>query len=464
MINEVQAFIEKHKLLKKNSTVLLGVSGGPDSMALLHYFKAIRDNWNLTVIALSADHQLRGAESREDLAYVESICSSWDIKFIGTFLDVSTYKQDRQIGTQVAARELRYNFFKEQMIENNADFLALGHHGDDQVETMLMALSRSASPSSLSGIPIRREFANGQIIRPLLAVTKNEIEMYCRSNGIYPRRDPSNEETTYTRNFFRKRVIPLIKEQNSNIKATVQHLSEALQEDERYLRQEAARLVETTVNLKNGNKEASFNILEFQTYPHSLQRRAYHLILNYLYNKLPRNLSYVHEKQFFTLLDSAEGNIQIDFPQQLKLKRVYQTAVFSFSNDQSQRLYFQQKVNIPGETELPDGSVLQAILTDSPEVTGELGYYCNKASIELPLHIRTRQAGDRMRWEGLNGSKKVKDIFIDAKVPLEKRDIWPILTDNKGEILWIIGLKKGKPKQQVNKGTYIQLTFNKGNM
>src|SRR5699024_10146402 len=113
---------------------------------------------------------------------------------------------------QIAARKMRYQFFLEQMQEQEADYLALGHHADDQIETMLMEMVRTADSSSLSGIPVRRTFGNGLLIRPLLCVTKNEIESYCTVNNIIPKIDPSNKETTYTRNYYRKYIVPLLKE------------------------------------------------------------------------------------------------------------------------------------------------------------------------------------------------------------------------------------------------------------
>lgn len=461
MIKKVDEFIKKQQLLRENATVIVGISGGPDSMALLHILHSIRDEWNLKIIAVSADHQLRGDESAADLSYAEHICNEWHIPFYGTSLDVAALKTNKQIGTQVAARELRYAFFEKQMNTFHADLLALGHHGDDQIETMLMGLVRSASPNMLSGIPLKRDFAAGQIIRPLLCVTKEEIEAYCLENGIEPRRDPSNEQTTYTRNYFRKELLPLLKEKNSNLHSTVQHLSQSLQEDQQFMAEEATKMANSVINFSK-KKEVSFTIDSFKTYPRSLQRRTFHLILNYLYNDWPKNLSYVHENQFFSILKSDRGNTQVDFPQGLKLIRTYQHVAFCFSPQRVDHCVYHKLVDIPGAAKLPNEVTISAVYTDTPEKSSESAYVCNENSIALPLHIRTRQAGDRMSWKGLKGSKKVKDIFIDAKIPLNERDTWPILTDNNGEILWLIGLKKRQSQAETKGGTFIQLNYEKG--
>ncbi|SFB31890.1 tRNA(Ile)-lysidine synthase [Lentibacillus halodurans] len=463
MDHTVRAFIQSHQLIKEHSTVLIAVSGGPDSMALLHFLESIRSEWNLRLIAVSADHQLRGEESLEDLDYVKQTCQKWDIEFIGTSLDVPTYKPKRHIGTQAAARELRYQFFAEQMHIYQADYLALGHHGDDQAESMLMGLVHSATLKSLAGMPLERDFASGKIIRPFLCVTKETIEKYCEEKAITPRRDPSNDENTYTRNYYRNKVLPLLKTKNRNLHQTIRHLSLSLQEDEAFLKQEAEKMVEQVVSFGQLQAGICFNMHIFKTYPRSLQRRAFHLVLNYLYHEYPQNISYVHEEQFFAMLEADHGNVEIDFPDHLKLKRSYQNISFYFPDHQSQSLSYHMMMEIPGETVLPNGMTISADFTSQPDKQGKMTYICHKDAVALPLHIRTRKPGDRMRWTGLSGSKKLKDIFIDAKIPLNERDTWPVITDNNDEILWLAGLKKGLPPKQTETGTYIELSYGKGN-
>lgn len=464
MIYEVNTFMKRHQLIKQNATVLIGVSGGPDSMALLHYYHSIRADWNLTLYALSVDHQLRGDEGANDLHYVKRICENWNIPFIGTAVDVPTYKAEYQLGTQIAARNLRYRFFEEQMIYYNADFLALAHHGDDQVETMIMSLVRSATSSTFSGMPVKRPFANGFIVRPFLCLTKARINHYCKEHNIEPRLDPTNIQTDYTRNYFRKYVIPRLKDKNNNIHITIQHLSESLSEDEKYLQQQAKKMVDQVVYMHESPKNVVFKIDAFKSFPTALQRRAFHLILNYLYDKLPKKLTYVHEEHFFALLENNNGNTEIDFPDRLKVNKSYQELVFYFQEQQPQASSFHIQLDVPGEIYLPDGAKMEARYTEDLQGQDTYSFLCAVEQIALPLHIRNRRKGDRMRWQGLNGSKKIKDIFIDAKVPLTERDTWPILTDNNGEILWLIGLKKGKWETNSNSNKFIQVNYDKGDM
>ncbi len=460
---KVTQFINKHDLFEKGTTILVGVSGGPDSMALLYYLNSIKDDWGLRIIALTVDHQLRGTESLEDLQFVQQKCREWNIEFKGTSVDVPDYKRQYKVGTQVAARELRYNYFYEQMELFHANCLVLGHHGDDQAETMLMRLVRSADSQSLAGIPVKRPFAKGLIVRPFLCVTKDEIWQYCRRHDIESRIDPSNQETTYTRNFFRKHVLPLIKEKNSNIHTTIQHLSETLHADQSYLKQQAEKMTHDIVLFDKKNKFLSFSIPTFKTYAFALQRRAYHLILNYLYIDLPKDLSYVHEEQFFSLLHHQTGNTRLDFPEGLKIEKSYDQIRISFNQDGRPDSYH-KLLEVPGRAVLPDGSVIIAEYVENSLEQSEFTFVCYKEQVELPLHIRTREQGDRMRWKGLKGSKKVKDIFIDAKIPRFQRENWPIVTDNQGTVLWLVGLKKGQPAKRVLGASLIQLYYDKGNM
>lgn len=460
----VTAFMDKHDLLQPDSTVLLAVSGGPDSMALLHFFTTIRRQWRLRLVAVSVDHGLRGEESRQDVAYVEEMCRQWEIEFVGTSIDVTTYKKQERFGTQFAARELRYRYFAEQMEHYQADYLVFGHHGDDQAETMLMQLVRTADSSSFSGMPVKRDFATGRIIRPFLCLTKEQLHDYCEHHGITPRIDPSNASDDYTRNYFRHNVLPLLKSKNSNLPATIQHLSESLQADEQYLQEEAKKMTENVVKFEENPKRATFEIDQFDSHASALQRRAFHLILNYLYEELPDNLSYVHEEDFFSLVANDKSNIQIDFPRHLKLEKAYNKLIFYFQTNEPTSHAFHEVLPVPGSVWLPDGASMKATYCNEISSQDEHTYYTLASRVALPLHVRTRRDGDRMRWSGLNGSKKVKDIFIDAKIPVRKRNSWPIVTDNNGEILWIVGLKKRDPITLEKNTSLIQLYFQEGNV
>ncbi|HEY4600537.1 MAG TPA: tRNA lysidine(34) synthetase TilS [Cerasibacillus sp.] len=461
MEQKVVQFIEHNHLLLQGSNVLVGVSGGADSLALLHYLWQMRETWDLQLTALSVDHQWRGKESKADFEFVQDICQQWHIPFVGTSLDVPAYKKEHQLNAQVASRKMRYQFFREQMEHLCADSLALGHHGDDQIETLVMRLIRTADSSAFQGIPVKRPFATGMIIRPFLCLTRQEIEDYCQRHHLHPRWDSSNDNIDYTRNYIRKTIVPLLKSKNNNMHQTVQHLSETLSDDESYLKKQAEKMVRAVISFNEKDRTAIFSVDDFSSYPTALQRRAYHLILNYLYHQIPNNLSYIHEQNFFDLLKRAKSNAEIDFPNRLKIRRTYQVITFSFEKEQCKREVFHETLKVPDRVILPNGSEVIAQFTDEFNYQDTFTYTCAADCVELPLHIRTRQAGDRMTWKGLNGTKKLKDIFIDEKIPLEKRNTWPVITDNRGRILWLVGLRKDHLES--NGASFIQLQF-KGNV
>ncbi|WP_079707643.1 tRNA lysidine(34) synthetase TilS [Paraliobacillus ryukyuensis] len=458
---KVDQFIKQHQLFHHGATVMIGVSGGPDSMALLHYLNKQRHKWGWKIIAVSIDHSLRNEESAADVQYVNHFCTTNGILFEGGKVDTPRLKREQSLGTQEAARQLRYDFFKKKMEQYRADYLVLGHHGDDQIETMVMRLTRSANPNAMKGIPVQRRFATGYIVRPFLAVDKQTIEAYCVTNNLTPRRDPSNEEDVYTRNYFRNHVLPLLKNQNPNMFQSVQKLSEAIQADNEYLDQQANQALNQMIGANPNTSHVQLSINLFKKYPFALQRRMFHLILNCLYNTIPSGLHYGHEQQFFNLLHSDRANASIDLPKDLQIHKSYKTVQFQLNQDDPP--FFSKTLPVPGEVTLPSGALVTASIVSGDQITedGEhrLLISADNWDKHFPLSIRYRKNGDRIFVKGLGGRKKVKDIFIDKKIPLKKRDSWPLLVDQEGTVLWIIGLSKGSIPNQGQITQCIQLEY-----
>lgn len=456
MEQEVCAFIRRHRLIQKHATVLVGVSGGPDSIALLHFLNNISSKWELSLIAVTIDHQLRNGDSVDDCQFVKDTCQEWGIPCVERMVDVRQYQKEKGVSEEVAARELRYNVYLDLMHEKKADLLALGHHADDQIETMVMRMVRMATSNALKGIPVRRDFAGGEIIRPLLGVTKNNILAYLEKYQLSYQVDKTNADDTYTRNYYRKNVVPLLKEKNPRIADTIQTLSETLVQDEQYLQEQAKEMVEKVAEFREDTREICFAAEAFSELPQALQRRAFHLILNYLYGTLPKDLSYIHEINFFDLLRRRNGSTSIDFPLRLRVTNIYGKIYLQFGHQSSVKSAQPSLLPVPGETVLSDGTKIEAAIIKEAPAEDEATFVFPLDSISLPLHIRVRRAGDRMSVRGLNGSKKLKDIFIDAKIPQNLRDNWPIIVDDKEEILWVVGLKKAETAQN-GKGMNIKL-------
>jgi tRNA(Ile)-lysidine synthase len=424
-------------------------------MALLHF---LRHHLDLNLLAISVDHGLRGEDSKQDLLFVKDTCATWGIDFVGETVDVSSYKETTGFGTQEAARELRYMALERVMKDRNIDVVALGHHGDDQAETMFMQMVRGADPSAMKGMPVQRPLAHGRLIRPFLCVDKDALTAYNRKHHIPVRHDPSNEETVYTRNAFRHKVLPFLKEQNPKLSEHMQRMSERFRSDFSYIEQEAEKVLAHAEFSSSVDKFVQFSIRTFKSFPLALQRRAFHLILNYLYVQKTENLSYLHEEMFFDLIQQQKSNAELHFPQGLRIERAYDEVTLSFTKPNRQHP-FNKKITIGETIELPDGGRLYAQWTEDQEEGDRYTFVCDSHHVKLPLYVRTRVAGDRISLRGMKGSKKVKDIFIDQKIPARLRNTWPVVTDEDGKLLWVIGLKKSDAVPDNLKGNLIRIYY-----
>ncbi|WP_273854084.1 tRNA lysidine(34) synthetase TilS [Guptibacillus spartinae] len=457
MLQDVDQFIHKHELINSGDTVVVGVSGGPDSMALLHYLGTIAPSFRLTIVAAHVDHNLRGEESAQDLAFVKRFCQQEGITFEASSIDVNEYKEQHQVSTQVAARECRYHFFQEVMSTYQANALALAHHGDDQIETMLMRQVHGSIGSGLAGIPVRRPFSTGSIIRPFLGVTKEQLLHYCSDYGLGYREDPSNKRDNYMRNRFRHHVLPFLKEENPNVHKRYQLYSERTQDDERFL-MELAKQQLNKVILDQNDKFVKMDNKAYQCLPIPLQRRVIHLILNYLYTgNAP--FSSIHIEDLRLMLDSEHPSASLNLPLELRAVKSYTTCYFSFETFLPPEPY---TYHLPlwGSVDTPHGMITAVPIEAVPQsLTG------NDLIIEeqlLPAVVRSRRPGDRIQPKGMIGTKKVKDIFIDRKIDRSERDVWPIVEDVTGQIIWVAGVTRSeKATLSARKNQLVHLHYEK---
>ncbi|WP_445492766.1 tRNA lysidine(34) synthetase TilS [Niallia sp. 03133] len=456
---KIKNYLKEKGLTLKGQKVLVGVSGGPDSLALLYYLWSKRTEWDIAVMAAHVDHMFRGEESLQEAKFVESFCIDKSIPFVMRSINVPQVIEKTGKNSQTAARECRYLFFKEMMEEHGFDYLALGHHGDDQVETILMRLTRGSKGKARAGMPFARPFGKGQLFRPFLCLERQEIEEFCSENKLDPRRDPSNEKEVYSRNRYRKHVIPFLKKENRHVTRHFQRFSEELQEDERFLMELAGEVWNTAVKTKNDN-EIIVDIDAFLSLAISLQRRCIHLILNYLYKNIPASLSAIHTDKIITLLKSPHSSGNIDLPEGLNVVKSYRSVHFQLNFSQEETFYYE--ISKTGELLLPNGHYIKVEYIKSRIFDDTESILLNPDVISLPLIIRNRRNGDRITVKGMNGTKKVKSIFMDEKVSIQKRNAWPIVTDSDNNILWIPGLKKSIYSYDLgNSDCYLLITYKK---
>ncbi|MET1030113.1 tRNA lysidine(34) synthetase TilS [Domibacillus tundrae] len=430
----VKQFMEKKRMVEWGDHVAVAVSGGIDSMALLSLLHKQRTRLGISVSAIHVDHMLRGCESYEDLRFVESFCRERDISFFGRRADAQHEADVSRIGIQKAARHVRYALFEQGMDELGANKLAMAHHADDQVETVLMQLTRGGHTQT--GMPAIRSFAGGQLIRPFLAVTKEDIGAYTIENSIAYREDPSNKKDTYTRNRFRHQVLAFLKKENPKASFHIQHFAEGRQEDECLLRAMAEEQIKNMTIWKQ--ESVSLQIKPFQEVPLPLQKRAIHLILNYLYHGKTA-FSFLHIQHILQLLQTTAPSGRLNLPSCLSVRKINEQCVFAYETDDEpdcdpnllfveDRLYRRGvgTFTLTNNSGCPDGADCFRLNPDTP----------------IPICIRMRQDGDRIQLKGMNGSKKLARLLIDEKVPLAYRGHIPVVTDANGTILWIPGIRK----------------------
>lgn len=460
-VEKVDDFVKQHDVLRERSTIVVGVSGGPDSLALLYYLLEKRAVKQFEIVVAHVDHMFRGDESHEDLQFVQDLCKGLGVICETIRINVSQYQQQHGMNAQVAARECRYAFLERIMKKYDARYVALGHHGDDQVETILMRLVRGSTPKGYAGIAVKRPFHNGYLIRPLLGVTKVEIVDYCNKLKIIPRIDPSNKKEVYTRNRLRKYVLPHLKEENSQVHEKFQKFSMQMQEDEAYLQELAFEKMNKVIT-KKSDKQISLSIPAFESMSMPLQRRGIQLILNYLYEyEIPSSLSSIHIDKVIEFFKRTQPSGSLDFPGDLKIVRAYEECSFGFKQEIVSPLL--QDLSVPGTITLSNGDKLVTeVSEDIPSNMNETVFVAKYNDISYPLRIRSRENGDRMSIQGMNGTKKIKTIFIEAKVPREKREEWPVVCDASGNIIWVPLLKRSAfaiSKETAKKDKYMIIHY-----
>ncbi|OEH92660.1 tRNA lysidine(34) synthetase TilS [Bacillus solimangrovi] len=456
MEQNVESFISKHQLIDDGDKIVVGLSGGPDSLALLHILWKMSKKRDLTIIAAHLNHNFRGVEAEEDCSFVKHFCKSIGIHIIAESIDVPAYQKKHQLNPQQAARDCRYAFYKSVMESVSANKLALGHHGDDQIETMLMRTVRG-NLDAMSGIPVKRPFSLGVIIRPLLNLSKQQIEAYCERENLYPRRDSSNEKEGYTRNRYRKHILPFLKKENPRVHEHMQYMSEVIREESQLLNTLAWEKVLSAL-IEQTQESCTLDIKLFKMVPVPLQRRGIHLILKYLYNNKVERYSSIHIEEILRLIKSDRPSGYITLPNQLRIVRKYDRCMMTFNIESSAP--FNYELYAPGKIE-SDQFVLEAIISFDNTLDNNYDDYF-KISYDFtntPLIVRTYQPGDRMVVFPNGQTKKVSRIFIDEKVPKLSRKNIPIVTDQTGHILWIPTVKKTYQSNASKSEDEIVLTF-----
>lgn len=441
-ILKVKKYIDKHQLIQSGDRLLLACSGGADSVATVLTFHSLKGLYDVQLGIVHTDHQLRGEESVEDMHFVEQLADRLDIPFYGTTLEVPSRVEAEGGNVQVICREERYAYFDIVMKQEHFDKLVLGHHADDQIETIVMTLVRGTLSSSLTGIPITRPFSEGSIIRPFLCVTKEEILDFVQFQEQSFRHDPSNDKHTYTRNRMRHTVVPLLRQENVHVADNIRTFVEKQQQDDTFLQMLAKEKFDQVVTFKS--KSSFFmDTKEFSEIPVALQRRVILILLRYMYDSSNTLLNNRLIESILVACNEQDGNTVIHLPKDFFLIRHYSQVQFSSTPLQS--LPIQSQI-IDEDCWMEVGAGFSIYLTRNlnEQIPSDEKWFIQLENDSLPLSIRRKMEGDRIHLKGMSTPKKVSRLFIDEKISTEERRVWPILVSAKNGIMAVIGLRYGQ--------------------
>ena len=439
MINKVKAFVIENNLIQNGDRVLVALSGGPDSVCLINILYELKKTFNIEIAAAHVNHMLRGEEAFKDEEYARDLCAALDIKFFSKRIDINEISKQRSISHELAGREERYKFFHLISKENGYNKIAVAHNANDQAETILMNIMRGTGIEGLCGIRNKRD---GGIIRPILCLSREEIEYYCDLNNLNPRIDKSNLENVYNRNKVRLDILPYMKNNfNKDIIETINRMANLLQIDNDFIEKECNNYYKKYCT--RNEKSLLISKSAFSIEKAILTRIIKKALIEFTGKHTNFEMKHIYE---IMELANNSTNKKINIPHGVVAENIYGDIYLRFKENKNKEF----KEIILYKDELDCNSIdfenygITFVIIDNKKniefSNNVLIKFFDYDKIKEKLIIRKRVNGDKMTPLGMKGSKKIKDIFIDLKVPIQKRDEAPVLCfDN--EIAWLVGYK-----------------------
>lgn len=481
LLDRVERFITAQELLPQGVRVLVGVSGGADSLVLLHLLVRLRERRDLHLFAATLDHGIRGAASAEDVTFVQRVCAEWGVPVIAGRADVPQIARDHGWGLEDAARRVRYAFLRQSAVVVGATRIAVGHHRDDQAETVLMHLIRGSGLAGLRGMmpesPLpdvlydRRTYdvtadlavdmrgvQNGlhalpqpaapMLIRPLLDVSRAEIEAYAAAHDLHPREDATNQDTTYSRNRLRHEVIPLLETFNPAITAAVGRLAEIVRDDYARLEQVWSAVYQDVL-IAERRGMITLDRVRWGALHVSDQRATVQQCVKQV-QAFARDVTGVHVDAVIRAAAAPEFTGQLSLPGQVTLRITGTELVFAQADAPVEQIDAPSLDHSPALTFTAGETIMQCFgawefsavtLADPAQI--EAIHVDPLAAVlavrpQTQFALRGRQPGDVFRPRGMGGhSQKLKDTLIAMRVPAHWRDSVPLLLAD-GEIAWFV--------------------------
>lgn len=453
ILPDVVKTIKRHDMLHSSSGVVVGVSGGIDSTALLHVLWRLKQEWDLKLYVAHLNHCIRGEEAAQDARLVQAMGDKLELPVFVETMDIPARARDAGLTEEEAGRIARYQLYERLANQVKADRIAVGHHGDDQAETVLMNLIRGAGLRGLSGIPPVR----GKVIRPLIELEKWRLEAYCQWNGLPWREDVTNLDTAYRRNYVRWEIIPRLKQLNPAIIQGLMRTSAILSEDWQLL-EELSQDAYDQVLIDASPNSITLDLPILLSLPTALRKRvvdhSFCQVSGHNQGLAGASLQHIEKLvtgEMPTRTWTLPGNVDVKLDDQVlilarrvRIKKEQGLSPCILPLGTSTMI---EDVNILIHTEILTGISAwweEEIQLEPQSAWRELGIWwadMDLASLELPLYVRSRRPGDRFQPLGMTGTKKLQDLFVDAKVPQSRRDEIPCILDSEG-ILAIVGLQQ----------------------
>jgi tRNA(Ile)-lysidine synthase len=442
MIERVKKTIERFGMVERGDHILVAVSGGMDSVSLLHVLMALRERLDIELTVCHLNHSLRGEESLRDEEFARRLASDLGLAFEVRREDVKSIARERKGSLQEVARAVRYAFFEETAQRVGAEKVALGHTNDDNAETVLMRFIKGSSITGLRGIPPLR----GRYIRPLIETERRAVEEFIKDKGIRYVEDSSNRTMNYLRNRIRGELIPFIEERyNPNLRETLNRMASVIARDDDYLTSQAERMRHDVV-VERGEGKVILDGVRLAALPDALMLRLFIAEMAQLY-EYPVDITSHHLKAMAGIVRGSAPNASVNLPGGLRLVREYGRIILTRGCSE-EPIELEGELKIPGTTRIEEiaarfeTSLLENLPSSRKNDDRRTVYFAYDA-LTFPIVIRGFRAGDRLIPLGMKGHKKLKDIFIDLKVPRSQRYRTPLLVSG-DDIIWVAGVKQSE--------------------
>lgn len=441
MKEKVIKFIQEQMLINENDKILVALSGGPDSVCLLHILYDLKDVLKIQLAAAHVNHMLRGKDSERDQEFTKNLCNELKIEYYCKKVDIDIIAKEKNISHELAGREERYKFFEEIIEREKYNKVAIAHNLNDNAETVLMRIMRGSGLEGLIGIKAKR---GDKIIRPILCLNRDEIEKYISSNNIATCLDKTNLEKDYSRNKVRLDLIPYMKENfNNEIISTLNRMSNVLDIDNDFIENEVQNVFEDFVSM-NVHDITCINKELFSKHSAIVTRVIKRCLI--VTSGSYMNFESKHILEVINLASFETGK-KIHLPNGLIAENVYGDIFLKKKDELTHEKAFEvfiKKENLNNlEVEFTDYSVKFEIILNKNNKqisNNSLIKYFDYDKIKEDIEIRTRKDGDKFKPLGMKGSKKLKDIFINLKIPREERELIPLVCFD-SEIAWVVGYR-----------------------